>query len=134
MTKSLVDNFLKSNLGMKDQHHGMRQFSESFKKEKVKLFDERKVTVLQLCRIYGVSTTSVYKWIRKYSKYAGKQERVVVEKESEGAKTISLLKKVAELEQLLGQKQVEIEYLKKVIDFGSDYTETDIKKKYESKF
>ncbi len=52
---------------------------------------------------------------------------------TEQAKTMSLLKKVAELEQLVGQKQVEVEYLKKVIDFGSEITETDIKKKFESR-
>ena len=60
-------------------------------------------------------------------------EKVVVQKESEQAKTILLLKKVAELEQLVGQKQVEVEYLKKVIEFGSEITETDIKKKFESR-
>ena len=118
---------------MEVQNHGMRHFSEAFKKEKVKLIENKKVTVLQLSRIYDVSTTAIYKWIRKYSKYPEKRERVVVEKESEGAKTLSLMKKIAELEQLLGQKQVEVEYLKKVIDFGSELTETDIKKKYESK-
>ena len=110
----------------------MRQFSESFKKEKVKQIEEKKITVLQLSRIYEVSTTAIYKWIRKYSKYAGKNERIVVEKESEGEKAMQLLKKIAELEQLLGQKQVELEYLKKVIEFGSELTETDIKKKYKS--
>ena len=111
----------------------MKQFSESFKKEKVKQIQEKKITVLQLSRIYEVSTTAIYKWIRKYSKYAGKNERIVVEKESEGEKTMQLLKKIAELEQLLGQKQVELEYLKKVIEFGSELTETDIKKKYKSR-
>ena len=42
------------------------------------------------------------------------------------------LKKVAELERLLGQKQVEVEYLKKVIEFGSEVTKTDIKKKFNT--
>ena len=111
----------------------VRQFSEPFKKEKVNQIDEGKITVLQLSRIYEVSTTSVYNWIRKYSRYAGQNEKVVVEKVSEASKTLYLQKKVAELEQLIGQKQVEVEYLKKVIEFGSELTETDIKKKYESK-
>ena len=111
----------------------VRQFSNEFKKEKVKQIDEGKITVLQLSRIYEVSSTAVYKWIRKYSRYAGQNEKVVVQKESEQAKTFWLLKKVAELEQLVGQKQVEVEYLKKVIEFGSELTETDIKKKFESR-
>lgn len=111
----------------------VRQFSTDFKKEKVKQIDNGKITVLQLSRIYEVSSTAVYKWIRKYSRYAGQNEKVVVQKESEQTKTFWLLKKVAELEQLVGQKQVEVEYLKKVIEFGSELTETDIKKKFESR-
>lgn len=111
----------------------VRQFSTEFKKEKVKQIDEGKITVSQISRIYEVSVTAVYKWVRQYSKYAGQNEKIVVEKLSEGAKTLELLKKVAELEQLVGQKQVEVEYLKKVIEFGSELTETDIKKKFGSK-
>jgi transposase-like protein len=111
----------------------VRQFSIEFKKEKVKQIDEGKITVLQLSRIYEVSTTAIYNWLRKYSRYAGENEKVVVQKESEGAKTAQLLKKIAELEQLIGRKQVEVEYLKKVIEFGSGLTETDIKKKFESR-
>lgn len=111
----------------------VRHFSAEFKKEKVKQIDEGKITVLQISRIYEVSATAVYNWVRHYSKYAGQNEKVVVEKLSEGAKTLQLLKKVAELEQLVGQKQVEVAYLEKVIEFGSELTETDIKKKFESK-
>lgn len=111
----------------------VRGFSTEFKKEKVKQIDEGKISVLQLSRIYEVSPTAVYKWVRKYSRYAGQNEKVVVQKESEGAKTELLLKKVSELERLVGQKQVEVEYLKKVIEFGSELTEMDIKKKFESR-
>lgn len=111
----------------------VRQFSTEFKKEKIKQIDDGKITVLQLSRIYEVSTTAIYNWIRKYSKYAGENEAVVVQKESEGAKTAQLLKKIAELEQLIGQKQVEVEYLKKVVEFGSELAGTDIKKKFGSR-
>lgn len=118
---------------MESKIRKIRQFSTEFKKEKVRQIDEGKITVLQLSRIYEVSSTAVYKWVRKYSRFAGQNEKVVVQKDSEHAKTLLLLKKVAELEQLVGQKQVELEYLKKVIEFGSEITETDIKKKFESR-
>ena len=111
----------------------IRHFSDAFKREKVKQIEEKKVTVKQLSEIYEVSETAVYKWIRKYSKFAGKNERVVVEKESEGAKNLELMGKIAELERMLGQKQMEVEFLKKVIEYGSELTEVDIKKKYNSK-
>ena len=110
----------------------IRHYSEAFKQEKVKMLEERKVTVRQLSKIYEVSETAIYKWIRKYSTLITKQERVVVEKESEGSKTIELMKKVAELERIIGQKQLEIDFLNKTIEIGSSSLGVDIKKKYVS--
>ena len=109
-----------------------RTFSIAFKEEKVKQIERKQVTVRQICKLYNVSDTSVYNWISLYGSYKQKGERIVVEKESEGKKTEELLKKVAELEQLLGQKQVEVEYLKKVLEFSSELTKIDLKKKYKS--
>ena len=71
----------------------IRTFSAEFKKEKV---------------------SAIRKWIRLYGKL-GKGERIVIEKESEAKKTEDLMKRVAEPERLLGQKQVELECLKKII-------------------
>jgi transposase len=109
-----------------------RTFSVAFKQEKVKQIEDKQIKVGQLCKLYEVSRTAVYKWIRLYGSIKQKGERIVVEKESEAKRTENLLKKVAELERLLGQKQVEVEYLKKVIEFGSEVTKTDIKKKFKS--
>lgn len=111
----------------------IRTFSVSFKQEKVKEIESKQITVSQLSRIYGVTRSAVYKWIRLYGSFQIKKERVVVEKESESYKTEQLLKKVAELEGMLGRKQVEVEYLKKVIEISSEMTGIDLKKKYESK-
>lgn len=109
-----------------------RTFSVAFKQEKVKQIENKQIKVGQICKLYKVSKTAVYKWIRLYGSLKQKGERIVVEKESEGKKTEELLKKVAELERLLGQKQIEVEYLKKVVEFGSELTKTDIKKKFKS--
>jgi transposase len=111
----------------------IRRFSEAFKREKVTEIEEKRITVLQLSRIYEVSQTAIYKWIRKYSKYGGKRERVIVEKESESFRTYQLQRKVAELERLLGQKEVELSYLEKVIAVGNELLGDDLKKKYEPK-
>ncbi len=108
----------------------MRRFSETFKREKVAELESKKITVAQLSRIYEVSRTSVHNWISLYGKLKTKGERMVVEKESESCRTDSLLQKVKELEQLIGQKQVEVEYLNKVIELGSEAVGEDIKKKY----
>lgn len=110
-----------------------RRFSAAFKREKVKQLEKGKITVLQLCRVYDVSTTAVYKWWRKYGKNLPAGERMVVEKESEGQKLIELLRQVAELERKIGRQHLEIDFLQKVIEFGSEVTNMDIKKKYESR-
>ena len=45
----------------------IRHFSEAFKKEKVKMIEDKQITVLQLSKIYEVSDAAIYKWIRQYS-------------------------------------------------------------------
>jgi transposase len=116
-----------------DKNRQIRRFSEAFKREKVKEIEEKTITVLQLSRIYDVTPTAIYKWIRKFSKYKEKREKVVIEKESESYKTYQLQKKVAELERLLGQKEIEISYLNKVIESGDELLGEDLKKKYDPK-
>ena len=63
----------------------------------------------------------------------GKREKIVIEKESESYKTYQLQKKVAELERLLGQKEIEISYLNKVIETGNELLGEDLKKKHDPK-
>jgi len=111
-----------------------RTFSESFKREKVKMLEERKITVKQLSRIYEVSETAVYKWIRNYSSKLGIGEKIVIEKESEGARTLALMQRVAELERAVGQKQLQIDYFKKIIELIEEEIGGDMKKKFASEF
>lgn len=111
----------------------IRHFSTDFKREKVKLLEQRQITVIQLSRIYGVTRTAIYYWMEKYGTMKEKKERVVIEKESEGYKSMQLLKKIAELERLIGQKEVEISYLQKVIEVGSELMGEDLKKKCDTR-
>ena len=109
-----------------------RTFSGTFKREKVKELEEKRITVAQLSRIYEVSRTAIHNWVRLYGSLKNKGERMVIEKESESKRTESLLLKVKELEQILGQKQVEIEYLNRIIKAESEKQGSDIKKKGKS--
>jgi transposase-like protein len=109
----------------------IRHFSESFKREKVQLYQEGKVTAIQIQRMYNVSETSVYKWIKKYGTLP-KGERMVVEKESEQLKVLYYMEKVAELERALGQLHLELLYSNEVINQASLELGIDIKKKYKS--
>ena len=114
-----------------DKRH--RIFSSSFKEEKVRELEENRITASELSRLYEVSLSAIYKWKEQYGIHYKKGVRMVVEKESESVKRLELEQKVSELERLLGRKQVEIEYLNKVIEEGGKLLGGDLKKKYVPK-
>ena len=109
-----------------------RHFSTAFKKEKVELLDQKKISVKELSDIYEVSCRAIYSWKHKYSKFE-KEERIVVEKISEESKNITLLKQIAELERVVGKKQLEIDYYRTTIEVINDQYGEDIEKKYKPK-
>jgi len=107
-----------------------RTFSEAFKREKVALIEKGQMKVSDVVKLYGVQNTAVYKWLRNYGH--DHTESIVVQKKSEAAKNIELLKKISSLEQVIGQMQVEKLYLESVIAVGSDLVGEDLKKKFDS--
>ena len=109
-----------------------RTFSEAFKKSKVKEITENRLSVKQVCDLYDVSRTSVYKWVYKYSSLE-KGTKQVVQMESESLKTKRLLEQVAELERVIGQKQLQVDLLSKTLEIASAEIGYDIKKKYAPK-
>lgn len=115
---------------MKNQRKARRTFSEAFKREKVGLIDQGKLSVKELSKIYEVSDRAVYTWLKKFSKFTT-GERVVVEKISEAQKNIELHKQVKELEQALGRKQLELDYYKEVVNIISEEEGEDVAKKYK---
>jgi transposase len=106
-----------------------RYFSPDFKRRKVSEIERSLVSVSEVCREYQVSRTSIYKWIYTYSKMRKKKERQVVESQSDTRKIAELKQKIRELERLIGQKQVEVEFLNKMIDITDEDLNIDIKKK-----
>lgn len=115
---------------MGNSEKSRRVFSDAFKREKVSMIENKEITVLQLSRLYEVSSTAIYKWRRKYGTQS-RSERIVVEKESEGKKTEQLLFKLKEREQVIGSQQIEIRYLKEVIKYWSKDLGIDLEKKVE---
>ena len=106
-----------------------RNFSEEFKKSKVKDLVEKRIRVRELCSLYSISRSTVYKWLYLYSQVE-KSTKTVVQMESEYCKTQRLLAQVAELERAVGQKQMEIDYQNKAFELASEELGFDIKKKY----
>lgn len=118
---------------MTTEERRRRTFSEAFKVEKVRDYEGGKVTVIELCRVYEVTQTAVYKWIKKYGKL-GRGERMVVEKESEGIRMKKMLEQLRAREIEIGRQQMEIRYLKEVVKQGSELLGEDLEKKVERQF
>ncbi len=115
----------------KPQYH--RYFSNEFKERKVRELERRVTSIPDICRTYGVSRTSVYKWIYKYSVMAKKQEKQVVEAKSDTQKIRALEERIKELERIVGQKQLLLEFKDKMIEIAEKTYGVDIKKKLSSR-
>ncbi len=109
-----------------------RRFSDSFKIKKVRELEIGKVKVSELCKQYEVSDTNVYQWLKKFGTMKDKKERLIVETDSDTKQLLELKKKVAELEQIIGQKQILIDFKDKMIDLAEEAYGVDIKKKYST--
>lgn len=109
-----------------------RHFSESFKVQKVRELEVGKTRISEICKAYQVSDTAVYKWLNKYGIMKKKKERFIIESESDTKQLIALKKRIAELEQIIGQKQVQIEFKDKMIDLAEEIYGVDIKKKFST--
>lgn len=106
-----------------------RRFSEAFKRERVAAIKAKQITISQTSRVYGISVTSLYKWIYRYSDKT-KGTRVVIEMESEGKKIEGLLQRIAELERIVGQKQMALDVAEQTLELASEEVGFDLKKKY----
>ena len=106
-----------------------RTFSEEFRRKKVWEIENKLTTVSQVSRNYNVSRTGVYYWLRKYSKHYQPWLKVVLQMESEEEKTKKLQSRIEELERALGRKQMELDYLNKLIDLEGKRLGEDLKKK-----
>jgi transposase len=112
---------------MSTKERRRRNFSESFKKEKVRQLERGELKPSEIVKLYEVSYTSINRWMRKYGSEP-KFERLVVETESDSKMLLLQREKIAELEQLVGQKQIEIEFYKKMIDIAEEQYSIGIKK------
>jgi transposase-like protein len=109
-----------------------RTFSPTLRKDIVRLIESGKLSVTAATREYQVSATSIYRWIHRYSTYNKKGAVLVVDKDSQAEKLKQMQQKIAELEQAVGHKQMQIDYYKKFIDLASEEVGEDLKKKYGS--
>ena len=110
-----------------------RYFSEDFKRKKVSELDRNLVSISEICREYQVSSTAVYNWIYKYSVMRKKGLKQVVESKSDSKKILNLKEQVRELERIIGEKQVKLDFQEKMIELAESAYKIDIKKKFSGK-
>jgi transposase len=110
-----------------------RSFSEEFKRKKIRELEKNITSVTDISRTYSVSRAAVYKWIYKYSAMAKKQVKQVVEAKSDTQKIKALEERIKELERIVGQNQLLIEFKDKQIEIAEATYNVDIKKKVGSK-
>ena len=109
-----------------------RTFSENFKIQKVREIETGITRISDICKQYEVSTTAVYQWLKKYGIMKDKKERLVVESESDTKELLALKKRVAELERIIGQKQIQLDFQNKMIELAEEAYGIEIKKNYST--
>src|SRR3954451_8113792 len=110
-----------------------RIFSEEFKRKKVKEIEQQLTTIAEVSRQYEVRANSVSKWMATYGQHYKKGVRTIVESQSDTAKLAALKAQIAELQRIIGEKQVQLEFKDKIIELAEEVYGVDIKKKLEPK-
>lgn len=118
----------------KRKERQLRIFSDEFKRRKVEEIEKNLVKVSELSREYEVTRACIYKWIYKYSRMRKKELKQVIETESDTRKAIYLQQELARLEQIIGKKQLQIDFLTTVLEFVEKEYKIDIKKKFSPEF
>ena len=118
---------------MSTDERQLRTFSESFKIQKVQEIERKQTKVSEICKQYELTGVAVYKWIAKYGSMKKKKERIIIESESDTKQLLELKRKVAELERIVGQKQILLDFKDKMIDIAEEMYGVDIKKKLSEK-
>lgn len=109
-----------------------RQYSDEFKRRIVADFESGEFSVNQLSKLHGVANQVIYRWIYKFSNFNEKGFRVVEMKDSSQKKMKELEARIKELEAAVGRKQIQVDYLEKMIDLAKSELDIDIKKNYST--
>ena len=109
-----------------------RRYSQEFKRQVVFDYESGKYSVLELEKLHGVSNPTIYQWIYKFSTFNKSGYRVVEMSNSSDKKVKDLQEKIKQLEQTVGQKQIMIDYLEKMMEIAKEELDIDIKKNFST--
>ena len=93
-----------------------RNFSEDFKRKKVREIEQKIISIAEVSRQYDVRTENISRWLSKYSNNHMKGVRTIVESDSDTKRIFDQQQKIAELERIVGQKQLLIDFQAKMME------------------
>lgn len=117
--------------GQFDQRYN-RTFDEALKRSIVERYEKKTLSIKEISDLYDVTRTTVYKWINRYSKHHKSNTKLVVQMDSDAYNLKELKTRIAELERVVGQKQLTIDYLDKLIEIGQKELGIDLKKNFDT--
>ena len=107
-----------------------RHFSEQIRKQAVEEFRSGEYTVKELADLYHCAPQTIYRWIYKYSSADSPRINVVEMSESTDQRLEDLKNRIAQLERMLGQKQIKVDFLEKMIELAEQEYDLDLKKNF----
>lgn len=114
---------------MKQSQKVKKVYSEDWKREKIRLLEAGELRAIDLARLYGVATSSVYRWRKEFGTEPP-VETVVMEQDSDYLKCLSMQKQMDDQLGTIGKMHIQIEFLKGVISQIDKLYNIDAKKKF----
>lgn len=85
----------------------IRRYSESFKLKILSELSTGKYTKYKLSRIYGINSSTINEWIKKYDRKDLMNKRVMIETKDEISRLKALQKEIKQLRDLLIKKDLD---------------------------
>jgi len=104
-------------------------YSESFKINKVQMYETGKMSISGISKLYDISETALYKWVDKYRSTPA-TERIVMETESDYLKLVELQERIDKMERLIGVQQLKLSYHQAILKEAGEHYKEDIEKKF----
>ena len=95
-------------LKMLKDNRTIKKYSESFKLKVLSEIESGKYSKTEVCNVYGIGPPSLYRWIKKFDKFALMNKRIRIETMEEKDKIKSLEKEIAKLKEALVDKDLKL--------------------------
>jgi len=107
-----------------------RRFSKEFKQKVVSEYESGRSSTKELSLANGISQQTIYRWIYQLSNYSKQGIRIVEKANSQEEGIKRLHKENKDLKAIVGEKQIQIEYLERLIKIAEAELKIDIKKNF----